>query len=429
MEANRCAVKTRLRALKALEIASIAGRVAARAWRSCTVYRRRDPHMGGTRAGHSARLELALTVVFACDASMRAIASVLLLLLAGHLVAQRKTENVLLVTLDGLRWQDVFTGADNRMMNKPDGGVKEIRQLRKDFYRGDPQTRRELLMPFLWEVIAAQGQIFGDPSKGARAVLTNPHKFSYPGYSELLTGVVDERIKSNSKLPNPNVTVLEFLHGLPGYDGQVAAFSGWDVHEFILNKQRSGIFCEVAWDPATVARTPERLAALNRSASALPHYWGEWFCFDVVTYARAREYVLTATPRVLYLALGETDEWAHARRYDMYLQMARRNDEMVRDLWETMQGIEQYRGKTSLVLTVDHGRGRSERDWTDHGAEVAGAEEVWMAVMGPDTPALGVREGVQATQAMVAATVAALLGEDLASVTPAAAGALPGVLR
>ena len=132
---------------------------------------------------------------------------------------------------------------------------------------------------------------------------------------------------------------------------------------------------------------------------------------------------------MLYLALGETDEWAHARRYDMYLQMARRNDEMVRDLWETMQGIEQYRGKTSLVLTVDHGRGRSERDWTDHGAEVAGAEEVWMAVMGPDTPALGVREGVQATQAMVAATVAALLGEDLASVTPAAAGALPGVLR
>ena len=85
--------------------------------------------------------------------------------------------------------------------------------------------------------------------------------------------------------------------------------------------------------------------------------------------------------------------------------------------------------KTSLVLTVDHGRGRSERDWTDHGAEVEGAEEVWMAVMGPDTPPLGVREGVQAKQAMVAATVAALLGEDLASVTPAAAGVLPGVLR
>ena len=142
---------------------------------------------------------------------MRALTSLLVLLLAGHLFAQRKTENVLLVTLDGLRWQDVFTGADNRMMNKPDGGVKEIRQLRKDFYRGDAEARRALLMPFLWEVVAKQGQIFGDPSRRARAVLTNPHKFSYPGYSELLTGVVDERIKSNNKLPNPNVTVLEFL--------------------------------------------------------------------------------------------------------------------------------------------------------------------------------------------------------------------------
>ena len=353
----------------------------------------------------------------------------LLLLAASTLTAQRKTENVLLVTLDGLRWQDVFTGADNRMMNQPDGGVKEIRQLRKDFYRGSPEARRALLMPFLWEVIAAKGQIFGDPSRNARAVVTNPHKFSYPGYSELLTGVVDERINSNNKFPNPNVTVLEFLHQRPGFDGRVAAFSGWDVHEYIVNEKRSGIFCEVAWDPATVARTPAHLAELNRSAGALPHYWGEWFCFDAVTYARAREYLLTKRPRVLYLALGETDEWAHARRYDMYLQMAHRGDEMIRELWETMQGIDQYRGKTSLVLTVDHGRGRSERDWTDHNAKVEGAEEVWMAVMGPDTPPMGVRKGVQATQAMIASTVAALLGEDLRTAAPAAAGPLPGAMR
>jgi hypothetical protein len=52
-----------------------------------------------------------------------------------------------------------------------------------------------------------------------------------------------------------------------------------------------------------------------------------------------------------------------------------------------------------------------------------------MAVLGPDTPALGVRQDVQATQAMIASTVAALLGEDFRSAVPAAAPALPGVLR
>lgn len=97
---------------------------------------------------------------------------------------------------------------------------------------------------------------------------------------------------------------------------------------------------------------------------------------------------------------------------------------MVRDLWETMQGLEQYRGKTTLVLTVDHGRGRGPRDWTDHNAKVEGAEEVWMAVLGPDTPPLGVREDVQATQAMIAGTVAAALGADLQQAVPEAAGAL-----
>jgi hypothetical protein len=278
-------------------------------------------------------------------------------------------------------------------------------------------------------VIAEQGQIFGDPSKDARAVVTNPHKFSYPGYSELLCGLVDTTIDSNNKFPNPNVTVLEFLNGRPGFEGKVAAFSGWDVHEYIVNEQRSGIFCEVAWEPVTVATSERRVRELNRIADSLPRYWAEGFCFDLLTHVRSRGYLLANKPRVLYVAFGETDEWAHARRYDMYLQMAHRADEMVRDLWETMQTIDQYRGKTTLVLTVDHGRGRTPRDWTDHNAKVEGAEEVWMAVMGPDTPALGVREGVRATQAMIASTVAELLGEDFRAKVPNAAGALPGAMR
>ena len=109
--------------------------------------------------------------------------------------------------------------------------------------------------------------------------------------------------------------------------------------------------------------------------------------------------------------------------------MAQRNDAMVRELWQWLQQDPQYAGKTSLVLTVDHGRGRTERDWTDHGASIEGAEEVWMAVMGPDTEALGVRKDVTATQSMIASTVASLLGEDFRECVPEAAPALPGVVR
>lgn len=339
----------------------------------------------------------------------------------------RQTENVLLVTLDGLRWQDVFTGADNAMLNAEDGRVADLRATRQRFWRGEPEARRELLMPFLWTTIAKEGQLFGDPSRGSPAKVTNPHRFSYPGYAELLVGFVNPLVDSNNKFPNPDQTVLEWLHGRPGFAGRIAAFSGWDVHPYILARDRSRLFVESAWEPVTVASTPERREQLQATFDHLPRYW-EGFAFDAPTFARAKEYFVVQKPRVLYLALGETDEWGHGRRYDLYLQMAKNADAMIRELWELAQADPQYRGKTSLVVTVDHGRGRWPRDWTDHGEKVEGAEEIWMAVLGPDTPPLGVRKDTPATQSMIAATVAALLGEDYQSAVPQAAPPLPGVM-
>lgn len=340
----------------------------------------------------------------------------------------RATENVILVTLDGLRWQDVFTGADHRMLNKEDGGVADVRLTRQRFWRGEAVARRELLMPFLWNTMATEGQVFGDPEQGSPAKVTNPHRFSYPGYAELLVGVVNPLVDTNNKFPNPDRTVLEWLHTRPGFDGRIAAFSGWDVHPFILARGRSGLFVESAWEKVTVAASPERLAQLQAGFDHLPRYW-EGFAFDAPTFARAKEYLQVKKPRVLYLALGETDEWGHGRRYDLYLQMARTADAMLRELWLLAQADPQYRGKTSLLVTVDHGRGRGPRDWTDHGAKVEGADEVWMAVMGPDTPPLGVRKDTPATQSMVAATVAALLGEDYRAAVPQVAPPLPGAIR
>lgn len=358
-----------------------------------------------------------------------ALACIALISTIALLPGQHRTENVLLVTLDGLRWQDVFGGADNRMMNVKDGGVKDLLATRKRFMRGDKLKNREVLMPFLWQVIAKQGQVFGDPDSNAKANIVNTMKFSYPGYSELICGVVDEAIQSNNKFPNPNINVLEYLHSLQPYRGKVATFASWDVHEHIVNKARSGIMCEVAWQPITVATSAQRQHELQQMVDLLPRYWDNGFSFDALTFGRAKEYLMVKKPRVLYVALGETDEWAHARRYDLYLQMAQRNDSMIRDLWQWLQQDPQYKGKTTLVLTVDHGRGRTPRDWTDHGKNVDGAEEIWMAVMGPDTEALGIRKNVHATQSMIASTVAALLGEDFQKKVPKAAPPLPGVMR
>jgi phosphopentomutase len=163
---------------------------------------------------------------------------------------------------------------------------------------------------------------------------------------------------------------------------------------------------------------------LNAFAAELPPYWGATR-FDAPTGFGALEYLRRHRPRVLYVMLGETDEWAHERRYDLYLDAAQRNDRFVRQLWETAQSMPQYAGRTALVLATDHGRGETAADWPNHGRDVPAAERIWMAAMGPGVETRGIREGVTTTQAQVAATIAALLGEDYARAEPKAAAPLP----
>lgn len=342
--------------------------------------------------------------------------------------AARRTENVILVTYDGLRWQDLFRGADETLLNREHGGVRDLAPLKETFWRESPEERRELMMPFFWQVVAKQGQVFGAPETNSVARVTNGHNFSYPGYSEILTGHADPRIDSNAKRPNPNVTVLEWLNGRDGFRGRVAAFCSWDVFPFIINAQRSGVPVNAGWEPLEIAASPEKLESLNSLARELPHTWQN-VRYDAFTFHGALDYLKLKKPRCLYVSLGETDDWAHDGRYDLYLDAARRNDDYVRKLWEASQSMPEYAGKTSLILTTDHGRGDTRTDWKSHGKLISGSDRMWIAVLGPDTPPDGLRQDTHVTQSQVAATVAALLGEDYHGAVPQSAPALPGVLR
>jgi dienelactone hydrolase len=340
-------------------------------------------------------------------------AAVLALAAAASLLGApaRRTENVVLITTDGLRWQEVFGGAEEALLTK-EAGVSDPAALRREFWRATPEARREELLPFLWTVVARRGQIYGNGPRGSVARVTNGRNFSYPGYNELLSGRADARIDSNDKKNNPNVTVLEWLDRRDPYRGKVAAFGSWDTFPWILNRERSGLVVNAGFEPLTSSADPERMAVLNQiMADTTPAADG--VRHDSLTFAAAFEHVRAARPRVLYLALGETDDWAHAGRYDHYLHTARRFDGFTRRLWEEMQSMDQYRGRTTFVITTDHGRGSGLTEWKSHGEKIPESEKMWIAVLGPDTPALGERTNTATvTQSQVAATVAAALGED-----------------
>jgi hypothetical protein len=346
--------------------------------------------------------------------------------------AQTATRNVLLVTIDGLRWQEVFAGADATLLNtdKAGGAVPEntINALRADFWHESAGERRKKLMPFVWETIAQQGQIFGNRQIGSEASVLNAERISYPGYNELLTGRPDPLITSNTPLPNRNVTVLEWLHQRPGYGGRVAACAQWGVFTAIINVGRSRLPVWVTRQHSPASTATPRLIEIERWMDEIAPMTPDEH-FDAFVYHAAVDIFDTRKPRVFYLAFGETDSWAHSRRYDRYLYSIQRCDRFLRQFWEKLQALPEYRGSTSLLISPDHGRGVLPEDWTSHGKKIPRSEETWLMALGPDTRALGERQKIAPVhQAQLAATLAALLGEDYATAFPEAAPAIADVV-
>jgi Metalloenzyme superfamily len=339
-----------------------------------------------------------------------------------------KTHNVVLIVSDGLRWQEIFTGADASLMNREHGGIwADPNELKRKFWRDNVEERRKALFPFLWNVIAKHGQIFGNQTKGSVARVTNGLAFSYPGYNEMTTGFPDPKIDRNEFGPNPNVTMFEWLNRVPEFRGKVAVYGTWNVFQDIFNEKRSGLVMQTGWNlPEKGKLTPrqELMNELYRTTTPLD----DEDTYNSFLQVPLLDYVKTGKPRLLFVGYGETDNWAHQGRYDLVLESAHGFDHFVQQLWETMQAMPGYHDQTTFVLTTDHGRGSGLVEWREHGVGEKGSENIWIAVMGPDTPASGERENVGAvTQSQIAATVAALLGQDYRFAVPAAAKPLPDV--
>ena len=321
-----------------------------------------------------------------------------------------KTENVILITVDGFRWRELFTGADEDLIRNKDY-VEDRETLKKLFWHEDPLVRRQKLLPFIWSTLATQGQLYGNRQHQNLVNVHNQHRFSYPGYNEILTGFADDnRITSNDKIANPNRTVLEFINEQKGFRKKVAAFGSWDVFPFILNAQRAGFPVNAGFAPANGLPLTDREKFLNQLQTQIPSPWSS-VRLDAFTHHYALEYLKKESPRLIYIAYGETDDFAHDGHYDAYLKSAHQTDAFIKDLWTWLQRTPKYKNKTTLLITTDHGRGNGNGSWRNHGANVFEADQTWLMVIGPDTPAFGeMKQPQQHFTDQIAKTLAALLG-------------------
>jgi len=336
-------------------------------------------------------------------------ALLLLISISGHAQKTTRTENIILITLDGFRWQEVFNGADSALMKQQatlkDPAVKE------KYWRDALTERKKALLPFLWTTIATQGQLCGNRNLGSKVNITNDQLFSYPGYNEILTGSADnERINSNDKMYNPNVTVLEFINSQPSFKGKVAAFSSWDVFPYIINDKRSGVFVSTGVAEVKSTKLSESEKMMNKLILSLPNPLGD-VRLDAFTFYYGMEHIKKNKPKVMYFAFDETDDFAHGGEYAAYLNSAHYTDRFISELWAYVQSDPQYKNKTTLIITSDHGRGNDAEGWKDHGQKVPVADQIWLAMIGPDTAPTGeAKTEQQLYQNQIAPTIAALLG-------------------
>ena len=341
-------------------------------------------------------------------------AGLLALSAAGQTAA--KTRHLFIITIDGFRWQEVFTGADPQLVNNSTY-VLDTALTRQLYWDNSTEARRQKLLPFFWGTIAEKGRLYGNRLLGNKVNVKNFYKISYPGYNEIFTGHTDAISSPNLPINNKNLNVLEYLNKSADYHDKVAVFTSWNVFPYILNESRSGLPVNSGYAP--LAEKGDAVAGLIDSVQTTMRQ--SKTRQDQLTYLSAKEYIGLHHPSVLFLGFGETDEFAHAGRYDLYLQQAADIDRMISDLWYMVQTDPYYKDSTTFLITTDHGRGWKPNKWTTHGFWAEGSGDIWMAVLGPDIQPEGeLRTKSQVYQKQIAATIASLLGD------PSAPGHPPG---
>ena len=321
------------------------------------------------------------------------------------------SKNLFIIITDGFRWQEVFKGADSSLINN-ETLTPDTATLKSLYWAETKEERRKRLMPFLWNVIAARGELLGNRDLNNKMNIANVFSVSYPGYNEIFTGTTDISISGNHKKNNPNINVLEYLENKEEFEGKIAVFSSWNVFPYILNRERNSIIMNCGYEHVSNA-TDNRVISMINSVQEKGILNKTATRYDMLTYTTAKEYIKTNQPRIVVIGFGETDDFAHQKRYDLYLQQANQVDRMISELWHMVQTTPEYKNNTTFLITTDHGRGNKLKHWSGHGTFIDGSSQTWLAMIGPGIKPLGesaIKRQVYNKQ--LAKTIANLVGED-----------------
>ena len=214
--------------------------------------------------------------------------------------------NLILITLDGARTQEIFGGLDVEVLRsglKKDERLEDARAYKQVLGR-DAEARRAKVMPFFWtEWMRSHGSIAGNRAAGSRFGITNTHRFSYPGYAEILTGEAhDGVIESNDDRRYPFPTLLDVVQRrLSLSREQVAAFGSWSTFRWIVSSQEDAFVVNAGYQ-AFASDRPD-VQRLSRAQFETQTPWDS-VRNDMYTFRLALAHLQAARPRALVRGAG-----------------------------------------------------------------------------------------------------------------------------
>jgi hypothetical protein len=277
---------------------------------------------------------------------------------------------VVLVTIDGARWQEIFEGTDPKLADGPRRASREI-------------------VPHLDRMARERGAAIGAPGRGTIRA-TGPNFVSLPGYTEILSGRAPHGCPDNSCGRATLPTVLDEAYAA---GGTVAAFTSWDRLERAAT----------AWPGRFVVSSGRR-----NDPAISPKPGAGNYRPDRVTAEVALRHLVVERPDVLYVGLGDADEQAHRSNYRGYLEALTHADAFVGRVLEVLGRMGGRGERTHVIVTADHGRAH---DFRNHGQMAPESARVWLVASGPTIAARGrVASPADRRLADVAPTLRVVLG-------------------
>jgi hypothetical protein len=311
---------------------------------------------------------------------------------------ERAESAVVLVVLDGVRWQEVFGGADRSLARER--GLSTA-----------AWASPRLLMPNLQRLLDTQAVALGAPGHGAEVTATGPQFISMPGYLEIFSGHPDPTCESNDCPRGAARTIVDDVREASGED-DIAVISSWPAIARAASAEPSGFALsagrKIVGRPEALRADDAIAALLDRGAHAKSFPGEGDYRPDAFTSRIALRYLVDARPRFLFVGLGDADEYGHRNDYHGYLEAVHASDAFLGDLFSTLETMGARGRHTTVLVTADHGRAYSFRD---HGGRYPESGRVWLVAGGGDMRGRGLVSGTHRhTLAEIAPTLRALLG-------------------